>query len=1262
MAITPIRQQRQAFTRRIGVVNVDTGASQVAETVQNVAESINSNLDPFLRQNALERGTNVAKEIKRQNLVTFDDKGEPVAMTVPREFGLVASQAYNAVIERRFEESMLDELQTKSIEIAKKYPSPAAYNQMMTKYLADMDTASSGRFNEFIASNGKEIYTKTLGKLQVAAEAARLKKVKEASRINMYTALKKVEATKALSFTPEGMAELKKAIEEANSANEQYFAINKDRLEYTKNIDLLRLHQAGGSTNMLMNDADQLSDSQRAIVAEAIKNPALLGSIENEKTRNAVRQIHNMAGYQGLDSLSESYRSGINALSGIESLQDSEWMSLNEPRIEKFQSTTFGSANEAIEAGSKIVNEAPDADKGKVNGKILVTLADMIEGNVSNHVTAFKISDEKQIQILSKKIQAALGQNDPNAKVVQELPASMRGNISQIIARVSEADRRAISENVNNFLDPTISAARLENEAIQADIERERTVREAAAVEKFQNLDGLIQEAISSENYEQALSLFNQIDPAHLPREQLNKYNKDKLAFSKQMSRLGGEKIVKEITKTEQSWLTRNIDYLNQVETLAEAVSVGGSIKMFVNNLAGNHTEDSKLSYLTKVNARLEKLTGEDQAKKNIRFERESQLVIGEFKDRMEAGEILSAKDLEAAKTEFKKTYKNVSNYSEQAIADAEAKLETFYALSVAKSINSDIKNLTDGKGLAPERLDEIVRLAQSGTQEAKAEVEKLQGAELSIARKLFAATSSFSAKSAVQTQINQITGHNKMLFDQHEAKLRSTDMIDEVVRLGQSASTEALKHYEETKLAPLAGYKPGQTIDYDDPRLLRDQSGNPTQFATELRVLMGRGIVPAGLAKYMNNAAQRGGAVSDNMFELFNMGSNTGSGGINLNIFRMENSPVDAKALARFGAAAIMYEAGMAGSPTEALNKIVSTANNLGENGIVGSIERIIATKSDKNKKLSDWVIENYPDADAQTRKQLEQAAIALGLEAATSEELKDRIAIWSDRVFGTDDKVIGNRLARGSGKLDIVRGARSKFLTNKQMKDMDSKAFSLLYQALDESSRDRLFTQTPLGALSKGTTGSTLNPYAMAVSKLSTAWPDTKITVNNQTLYPDFKLKYRQQFEGSSTYYVYVETNMGNSQAFAANGLPIVVDAMNFAEQPNVLPELGFYYTNWRTAAQKDPNGLKYRNESWAETAAQAVGGITLSEAFSGYDQIPAASQKTKDAEMALVFARFPERLREPENMEQFNRLIKIGVIPEEHRESFMRFVEDD
>ena len=84
-------------------------------------------------------------EIK-QNFIDFDNTGspnvgdenynpnfgKPKAFAVPKDFGLVARSAYERVIERRFEESMQEELELKAIELSGDAKNSAEYNQRFT--------------------------------------------------------------------------------------------------------------------------------------------------------------------------------------------------------------------------------------------------------------------------------------------------------------------------------------------------------------------------------------------------------------------------------------------------------------------------------------------------------------------------------------------------------------------------------------------------------------------------------------------------------------------------------------------------------------------------------------------------------------------------------------------------------------------------------------------------------------------------------------------------------------------------------------------------------------------------------------------------------------------------------------------------------------------------------------------------------------------------------------------------------------------------
>ena len=164
-----VRQQRQVGIKRIGVINTDTGAARAYQSMAQAGQNLVRSALPQLQAEAERRGTNAAKEINRQNLIEFDADRNPKALKVPENFGTIAASAYQTVIERRFNESMAEEIQNKSNEFAIKYPTIDQYTDQMSSYLAAMDKASGGRFNEFISNTGQSVMLEPQGKLQIAA-------------------------------------------------------------------------------------------------------------------------------------------------------------------------------------------------------------------------------------------------------------------------------------------------------------------------------------------------------------------------------------------------------------------------------------------------------------------------------------------------------------------------------------------------------------------------------------------------------------------------------------------------------------------------------------------------------------------------------------------------------------------------------------------------------------------------------------------------------------------------------------------------------------------------------------------------------------------------------------------------------------------------------------------------------------------------------------------------------------------------------------
>ena len=1233
MAIRPIRQKQQAFTQRIGVVNVDTGDEQVGATIASVAGNIQGQLEPFLREEALKRGTNAAKEVSRQNLVTFDEEGVPKALNVPSNFGLVASGAYEQVIERRFENSMREEIQSKSIEYANKYADPNAYAQAMGTYLDKMDSASTGRFNTFITENGQEVLLETQTKLQIAAEKRRLAAAKEAAKYNTYTALRQLEISRATAFTPESVIELSGYATQALDAAKAEFALTGDRVEYLKALDEVGVHQAGSTVNLLINSAALLPESERELIAAAIENPMLVNQIQDPMLQRGVVAVHQQSKGMKLSELSEAFSGGTNAIQVVETARDNEWIANNQDMINAYEGATFASTQGAIVQGKMLVEKSPDVAKDQLLGVVVNEVSNDLKMRLTQHLKINKITDTNSIETFSKQITAALASGDVKSAAVKALPLNLQPHVEAVLGNLDAKQVKQISENVSGYTNPMTSVARLTNEAALEEIADKERANQAAALKTYMELEGQLDEAFASENYDLAATLFSQMNRENLPTSQQNEYDKRSKSFAQQLARLGKTKELKILTQNQADSIVKQLDRLATTESLAEAQVVGQAIKNTVNNLGDNHTPASKSGWLTKVNARIEKLGNESETQRNLMHENNATLVVKSFRNRMEANDVLMPADLTKAKSDVATHLKSKTDFTEAELMDANANLDSLYATSIMKQASGDLHKLTDGNGISPDRMSFIINAAEAQDSDA---IKELEGAEAVIGNYLLRASVPFAAKSEVRTRISKLSDYNTKLFNKHSERLDKADLMDQFTRLGSFASEAALEHYEDTVLTGLAGLEEGATIDYGAENLLRE-NGTMTDFGVELRKQMSRGVIPKGLVTYLDRAAQLG-VTGTNAFEIFNIGSNAGKGGDNLNVFRMDMQvQVDPKTLARFGAATMMFEGGYSASREQALREIVSTANELGIRGIVGQLETLVATKDDRNKKLSDWIIETYPTADAKTRNQLEQAAIAVGLSANSSDDLKKRLDHWTERLFGRDDRVIGNRLEVGASKI-ITAGARSKYLTQGQMKDMDNAAFNLVYNNMNKRDQNRLFTRSAAFAG---------NIYTTPQFRPEGALPGSR-------MFADFDVKYKESTAMNGIYYIYATTEGGGvQQLFGQDGLPLLLDSAKYKPQETVLPELGFYHSNWRQAVSNDPNGFKYASTNWTDGITYAVSQSVAEMP----DDIPAASQATLDAEQALIFARFPEQLQDEANLKIFDRLVESGVILADDRDSFLR-----
>lgn len=166
-----IREQRQFKIGTIGVARASRGGEIVGEAIANAASQWQGYFHQIAKEEAIKSGKEQALAVSKEDLTTLDpETGKPVAYRPSGFIGRYAAQAYQAVIDTRFEQSMADELQLKGKELAVKYKyNPAQYETAFADYIAEMSKNATGKYKTFIAENGANYLASTALTLKEAA-------------------------------------------------------------------------------------------------------------------------------------------------------------------------------------------------------------------------------------------------------------------------------------------------------------------------------------------------------------------------------------------------------------------------------------------------------------------------------------------------------------------------------------------------------------------------------------------------------------------------------------------------------------------------------------------------------------------------------------------------------------------------------------------------------------------------------------------------------------------------------------------------------------------------------------------------------------------------------------------------------------------------------------------------------------------------------------------------------------------------------------
>ena len=153
-----IRQQTQVFNKPVGVRRINTGEAELWETIKAEADEFTRRAYNDAAQNAQKVGAEIAEGVELEGITTLNPiTGKPEAFEAPEGMGKFAIDAYQKVINARYEDSISTEMDIKARELGAKYEyDPKGYETAMSQYISAMAENAEGQYKQYITTTGSK--------------------------------------------------------------------------------------------------------------------------------------------------------------------------------------------------------------------------------------------------------------------------------------------------------------------------------------------------------------------------------------------------------------------------------------------------------------------------------------------------------------------------------------------------------------------------------------------------------------------------------------------------------------------------------------------------------------------------------------------------------------------------------------------------------------------------------------------------------------------------------------------------------------------------------------------------------------------------------------------------------------------------------------------------------------------------------------------------------------------------------------------------
>ena len=272
----PIKQKTEIFNKPIGVTSIRTGEPEMWEQISASAERRYREAYEYNADRAKQQGIEAAAKVPTSDLFAIDPITQsPVALKPPKSFGLIGKQAYENLINRRFEESIQGELEQKASEYAQKFPSSEAFSEQFAKHIENMvapsidDAGETSAYGRIIKELGEEYLASTTAAMVKKEIEITNAKLKRHNRLKRWSNLKKASyfAAAGDSLSAADLLE-----HERERLDEEYLAGEMSWDEYSSTLEEIEGFRGMTSTNVLQTYYLENEDKQ-ALVRMGIRNP-----------------------------------------------------------------------------------------------------------------------------------------------------------------------------------------------------------------------------------------------------------------------------------------------------------------------------------------------------------------------------------------------------------------------------------------------------------------------------------------------------------------------------------------------------------------------------------------------------------------------------------------------------------------------------------------------------------------------------------------------------------------------------------------------------------------------------------------------------------------------------------------------------------------------------------------------------------------------------------------------------------------------------